>query len=72
MIRSTERFDLAVVKQRVGDFLAEHMAPGPQEAEYLRRFAAGQYAPELLFEDEDILARVREHPMALWRTQRHS
>jgi len=69
VIRSTERFDFAATKQRVGDFLAEHMALAPQEAEFLRNFAAGQYAPELLFDDAEIVARVKEHPMALWRMQ---
>jgi len=69
VIRSTERFDFAAVKQRVGDFLAEHMVLTSQEAEFLRRFAAGQYVPELLFDDAEIAARVKDHPMALWRTQ---
>ena len=72
VIRSSERFDLVAAKQRVSDFLAEHMAPTDSEGEFLRRFAAGQYLPALLFEDKDILARVREHPMALWRMQKHS
>ena len=71
VIRSTERFDFAAAKQRVGGFLAEHMAPAPREAEFLRCFAAGQYAPELLFDDAETAARVKEHPMALWRVQRH-
>ena len=72
VIRSSERFDLVAAKQRVSDFLMEHMTPADGEGEFLRRFAAGQYLPALLFEDKEILARVREHPMALWRMQRRS
>jgi len=69
VIRSTERFDFAAAKQRVGDFLAEHMTPAPHETEFLQRFAAGQYAPEVLFGDAEIVTRVKAHPMALWRMQ---
>jgi len=69
VIRNTERFDFTATIQRVSEFLAEHIAPSPQEAKFLRRFAAGQYALELLFDDADIIERVKEHPMALWRIQ---
>ena len=37
------------------------------EKDYLDQFISGRYCPELLFENEDILERIRNHPMALWR-----
>ena len=40
-----------------------------EEKEYLDRFENGEYIPELLFEDENILDRIRNHPMALWKTR---
>ncbi len=40
-----------------------------EEKEFLSRFECGDYIPELLFEDEKILQRIINHPMALWKTQ---
>lgn len=40
-----------------------------KENEYIDRFIAKEYIPELLFEDEKILERIREHPMAVWKCQ---
>ena len=37
-----------------------------KEKEYLDRFEEKKYMPELLFEDAEIVARVENHPMALW------
>ncbi|HCE47283.1 MAG TPA: nucleotidyl transferase AbiEii/AbiGii toxin family protein, partial [Prevotellaceae bacterium] len=30
-------------------------------------FGQQEYRPELLFQDADILARIGQHPMALWK-----
>ena len=35
--------------------------------EYLDRFEEKKYMPELLFEDVEIVERVKNHPMALWK-----
>jgi predicted nucleotidyltransferase component of viral defense system len=67
MIRNAERFDLRAARERVLDFLNGHMTPSDKESAFLRRFASGHYEPELLFEDEEILKRVENHPMAVWR-----
>ncbi len=39
------------------------------EIEFLERFENNEYVPELLFDDQDILARIKAHPMALWKTK---
>lgn len=36
------------------------------EYEFLNAFRNNTYRPELLFESNEILKRVRSHPMALW------
>lgn len=41
------------------------------EKEYLDRFEKGEYKPELVFEDDDILKNIKNHPMALWKMQEH-
>lgn len=38
-----------------------------KEKEYLDRFEEKKYMPELLFEDAEIVERVENHPMALWK-----
>lgn len=35
--------------------------------EYLDRFEEKKYMPELLFEDVEIVERVKNHPRALWK-----
>jgi predicted nucleotidyltransferase component of viral defense system len=69
MIRNAERFDLQVARERVMTFLTEHMTLSDKESTFLKHFAAGRYEPELLFEDDGILRRIENHPMAVWRIQ---
>lgn len=40
-----------------------------REQEYMDRFIAKEYVPELLFDDGEIVERIKEHPMALWKCQ---
>ena len=35
---------------------------------FVEKFNQGIYQPELLFNDVEIVNRIKEHPMALWRT----
>jgi hypothetical protein len=28
------------------------------------------YQPDLLFDDEEIIERIKEHPMVVWRTKK--
>jgi hypothetical protein len=67
MVRNTDKFDFAAAKARVSGFLSELLALSEREDTFLKRFAAGHYEPELLFEDDEILRRVENHPMAAWR-----
>lgn len=41
-----------------------------EETAFLEQFNQGNYQPELLFEDAEILGRITEHPMAAWRMKR--
>jgi predicted nucleotidyltransferase component of viral defense system len=67
MIRNVEQFDLKAAQDRVSAFLAACMVLSGEESAFLKRFAAGYYEPELLFEDNEISKRVENHPMAAWR-----
>jgi predicted nucleotidyltransferase component of viral defense system len=67
MIRNAEKFDLPAARERVSAFLNEWMALTEKESAFLKHFAAGNYEPQLLFEDDEIVKRIENHPMALWR-----
>ncbi|MEW6662861.1 MAG: nucleotidyl transferase AbiEii/AbiGii toxin family protein [Bacillota bacterium] len=67
VIRRTERFDLPSVQKRVRDFLTGLLRLDEREAAFLRSFAQKEYRPDLLFDDKEILERIRNHPMALWK-----
>ena len=43
------------------------MKPTEAEIEYMERFIEKEYKPELLFENAEIIERLRDHPMALWK-----
>lgn len=56
-------------KQKAKDYITDLMQLTDQEQEYMDRFIAKEYVPELLFDDEEIVERIKEHPMALWKCQ---
>lgn len=70
MIRNAERFDFSVAKERVTAFLSELMVLTEKEAGFLQQFSKGHYEPQLLFDEQNILDRIVNHPMAAWRIQR--
>ncbi len=55
------------MKNKVKKYIADLMVLTPNEKEYLEKFEQKEYMPELLFEDKAIIARVKDHPMALWK-----
>lgn len=58
VLRSREFFDLKGKKTRAKKYLAELMNLTQKEKKYI---------PELLFDEEDVVERVRTYPMALWK-----
>jgi predicted nucleotidyltransferase component of viral defense system len=67
VLRKDDDFNLETAKKDVKEFLAELLILPPNEREFLEAFQESEYKPELLFDGEALL-RVRNHPMALWRT----
>lgn len=47
-------------------YIKELMQLTTNEIRYLEMFEEKKYMPKLLF-DEKIVARIKEHPMALWK-----
>ncbi len=69
VIQKGEHFDLEATKKEVAGFLKELLILEPEERRFLDEFKAKRYKPELLFDDAEILERIKEHPMALWKMQ---
>lgn len=68
VIRDREVFQLDDAKRTVKDYLKETVFYTDRDIEFLSLFRGGYYRPELLFDDLDILLRIEDHPMALWKT----
>ena len=69
VITKRDLFDLGSAKKIVKDFISKLMLLTPKEHEFLSRFENKEYLPELIFDDKEILDRIKKHPMALWKIQ---
>ena len=67
VLRKKEKFNLPSAQKCVEHFLNELFILENNEEKYLDYFRNKEYRPELLFEDINILDRVKNHPMALWK-----
>ncbi len=69
VIRNRDVFNLETAKKNVREFLTENIYLNEKDVEFLKKFNKGYYHPELLFESAEILERIKNHPMALWKTK---
>lgn len=69
VLRNKEKFDLQASQLRVKRWLTDLLKLEEGEWEFLEAFRDKEYRPELLFESVDILERIKNHPMALWKTR---
>ena len=69
MLKKGTFYDLEGVKQTVMDYLSDLMQLTDKESQFVVCFAQNEYRPELLFDDASMVERIKEHPMALWKTQ---
>ena len=67
VIAKKDNFDLEQRKESAKLFIRELMILTDNEKEFLDRFEKKEFRPELVFEDEKIIARLENHPMAIWK-----
>lgn len=67
MLRRSDPFRLEEAQKKIKAFMTELTRLDEPEQEFLERFESREYRPELLFDDPDIIARIIDHPMALWK-----
>lgn len=63
-------FPIDMAKDEVSKYLSSILTLSPKEQEYLENFSKGVYMPELLFSDREIIKRIIDHPMAIWKIER--
>lgn len=71
VLRKSERFDLALAQEQVEKYLKGILLP-EEDSSFWETFSKGEFRPELLFDDENILSRIDGHPMALWKCGRNT
>lgn len=69
VIRDRGNFKLDEKKKAAKTYIDELMRLTPQEKEFLDRFENNEYRLNLLFEEDEIIKRLENHPMALWKMQ---
>ncbi|MCB5230106.1 MAG: nucleotidyl transferase AbiEii/AbiGii toxin family protein [Candidatus Cloacimonetes bacterium] len=69
VIKNSDKFNLLTTKEMVVEYILNLMELSKDENKFLDQFEHGNYVPELLFEDEKIIDRIKGHPMALWKTK---
>ena len=67
VLSKKENFMLDERKRQAKDYIAEMLQLTESEQEYMDRFIAKEYVPEFLFDDKEIVERIKNHPMAIWK-----
>jgi predicted nucleotidyltransferase component of viral defense system len=69
LLRKTEKFDFEQAKVEVLNYISDLMTLTGKEKSFVENFNNGNYQPEWLFDDAEIAERIKEHPMAIWKTK---
>jgi hypothetical protein len=70
VLKKGELFILDDALIGVKKFIDELMCMTDDEIKFIESFKSGEYLPELLFDDNDIIKRLEKHPMAKWKTEK--
>ena len=69
VLRKSEQFNFEDGKRVVLNFLTNFVVLTDNEKLFVENFNNHLYSPELLFDNMDIVDRIKEHPMAIWKTR---
>lgn len=72
VLRNSESFNLKEAQEKVKSYLTDVLKTGESELHFWKSFQKGVYKPEILFEEYDILSRIKNHPMAMWKCRKTS
>lgn len=69
VISKNDKFDIEKAKEIVIPYVKDLLVLTDGEKEFLSKLKEKVYTPELLFESEEIINNVKNHPAALWRVR---
>lgn len=69
VISRTDKFDIEVAKTTVVEYLRNLFVLTDCEIKFVEQMQQYVYDPSLLFDDEQVVARIANHPAAIWRTK---
>ena len=69
VLKKSERFDFETAKTTVMEYLVKLMILTENEKLFIENFNRGIYQPELLFDDNIMIERIKEHPLVAWKTK---
>lgn len=66
-LKKDDKFSMINAVNMVKDFISNIMLLNESEVKFINEFENGNYYPELLFDEQDVVNRIKNHPMALWK-----
>jgi predicted nucleotidyltransferase component of viral defense system len=67
VLSRNEHFDFEAAKVKVIEYLNRLLVFTDKERSFTEEFRQGRYQPELLFGKVNIVSRIQDHPMAIWK-----
>jgi len=67
VLRQGEWFEAKTAQREIAEYLSRVLVPDAEELSFWQEFRQKLYRPELLFKDEEMVSRVKLHPMAAWK-----
>lgn len=68
--RNPRNSNVDEMKQAVREYLKDILVIDDNINLFYQKFQRGIFEPELLFEDKEILERIKKHPMIMWKLNR--
>ena len=65
--RNPRKSNVDEMKKAVREYLKDILVVDNNIKEFYDKFQKGIYEPELLFENKEIIERIKEHPMIMWK-----
>ena len=65
--RNQKKSNVDEMKREVREYLKDILVVDDNIKEFYDKFQKGIYEPELLFDDKEIIERIKEHPMIMWK-----
>ena len=66
-LKKGDNFSMIDAAKIIRSFISNLMRLKATEIQFITEFKNGNYVPELLFDDQEIINRIKNHPMALWK-----